>query len=168
VNSYSQNLLPTCKAFPKETTCIWFTQRHKVCNSTTVLQEVQMLWPDITTQNVHVDIVPHGCEVFGSLLAGRVVVRLSWSSSMVLAADFGGMPDTLLQKIFSCCTLTVRSKLSCQQVCRSWKECISCTRPAGLNCLWAKRIEIHHIMERMQSHACWSITSKASLYRLPP
>jgi hypothetical protein len=62
---------------------------------------------------------------------------------MVLAADFGGMPDTLLQKIFSCCTLTVRSKLSCQQVCRSWKECISCTRPAGLNCLWAKRIEIH-------------------------
>ncbi len=32
------------QAFPKEiTTCIWFTQRHKVCNSTTVLQEVQML-----------------------------------------------------------------------------------------------------------------------------
>ncbi len=31
VNLYSQNLLPTCKAFPKETTtCIWFTQRHKV------------------------------------------------------------------------------------------------------------------------------------------
>ncbi len=44
VNSYSQNLLPTCKAFPKKTTrCIWFTQRHKVCNGTTVLQEVQML-----------------------------------------------------------------------------------------------------------------------------
>ena len=49
VNSYRQDLLPTCKAFPKETTtCIWFTQNHKVCNilllySTTVLQEVQML-----------------------------------------------------------------------------------------------------------------------------
>ncbi len=44
VNSYRQDLLPTCKAFPKETTtCIWFTQSHKVCNSTTVLQEVQML-----------------------------------------------------------------------------------------------------------------------------
>ena len=43
VNSYSQNLLPTCKPFPKETTtCIWFTQRSKVCNSTTVLQEVQI------------------------------------------------------------------------------------------------------------------------------
>ncbi len=44
VNSYRQDLHPTCKAFPKETTtCIWFTQNHKVCNSTTVLQEVQML-----------------------------------------------------------------------------------------------------------------------------
>jgi hypothetical protein len=44
VNSYRQDLLPTCTAFPKETTtCIWFTQSHKVCNSTTVLQEVQML-----------------------------------------------------------------------------------------------------------------------------
>ncbi len=44
VNSYEQDLVPTCKAFPKETTtCIWFTQSHKVCNSTTVLQEVQML-----------------------------------------------------------------------------------------------------------------------------
>jgi len=44
VNSYRQDLLPTCKAFPKETTtCIWFTQNHKVCNSTTVLQDVQML-----------------------------------------------------------------------------------------------------------------------------
>ena len=41
VNSYKQNLLPTCKAFPKETaTSIWFTQCHKVCNGTTVLQEV--------------------------------------------------------------------------------------------------------------------------------
>ncbi len=40
VNSYRQNLLPTCKAFPKETTtCIWFTQSRKVCNGTTVLQE---------------------------------------------------------------------------------------------------------------------------------
>ena len=28
VNAYKQNLLPTCKAFPKETTtCIWFTIR---------------------------------------------------------------------------------------------------------------------------------------------
>ncbi len=62
---------------------------------------------------------------------------------MVLAADYGGMPDTLLQQIFSCCNLTVRSKLLCQQVCRSWKECISCTRPAGRKCLWAKRIEIN-------------------------
>ncbi len=44
VNSYRQDLLLTCKAFPKETTtCIWFTQSHKVCNGTTVLQEVQML-----------------------------------------------------------------------------------------------------------------------------
>ncbi len=44
VNSYRQDLLPTCKSFPKETTtCIWFTQNHKICNSTTVLQEVQML-----------------------------------------------------------------------------------------------------------------------------
>ena len=44
VNSYRHDLLPTCKAFPKATTtCIWFTQSHKVCNSTTVLQEVQML-----------------------------------------------------------------------------------------------------------------------------
>ena len=40
VSSYRQDLLPTCKAFPeKTTTCIWFTQRHKVCNGTTVLQE---------------------------------------------------------------------------------------------------------------------------------
>ncbi len=58
---------------------------------------------------------------------------------MVLAADYGGMPDTLLQHIFSCCNLAVRSKLSCQQVCRSWKECLKCTR----NCLWAKSIEIN-------------------------
>ena len=30
VNSYRQDLLPTCKAFPKETTtCIWFTQSYK-------------------------------------------------------------------------------------------------------------------------------------------
>ncbi len=44
VNSYRQDLLPICKPFPKETTtCIWFAQNHKVCNSTTVLQEVQML-----------------------------------------------------------------------------------------------------------------------------
>ena len=32
------------------TTCIWFTQSHKVCNSTTVLQEVQMLWPDVAVR----------------------------------------------------------------------------------------------------------------------
>ena len=39
VNSHRQDLLPTCKAFPKETTtCIWFTQSHKVCNSTTVTE----------------------------------------------------------------------------------------------------------------------------------
>ena len=38
---YRQDLLPTCKGFPKEiTTCIWFTQCHKVCNDATVLQEV--------------------------------------------------------------------------------------------------------------------------------
>ncbi len=47
VSAYSQKWLPTCKAFPKETTCIafWFTQNCKVCNcnSTTALQEVQML-----------------------------------------------------------------------------------------------------------------------------
>jgi len=44
VNSHRQDLLPTSTAFPEETaTCIWFTQSHKVCNSTTVLQEVQML-----------------------------------------------------------------------------------------------------------------------------
>ncbi len=44
LNSYRQHLLPTCKALPKETTtCIWFTQIYTVCNSTTVLQEVQML-----------------------------------------------------------------------------------------------------------------------------
>ena len=44
VNSYRQGLLPTCKAFPKETTtCIWFTHSHKVCNIITVLQKVQML-----------------------------------------------------------------------------------------------------------------------------
>ena len=44
VNSYTQDLLPTCKAFPRETTtCIWFTQSYKVCDSTTVLQEVQTL-----------------------------------------------------------------------------------------------------------------------------
>ena len=40
VNSYRQDLLPTCKASPKETSrCIWFTQSHKVCNGATVLQE---------------------------------------------------------------------------------------------------------------------------------
>ncbi len=40
VHSYRQDLLPTCKAFPKEIiTCIWFTQSHKTCNGTTVLQE---------------------------------------------------------------------------------------------------------------------------------
>ena len=44
MNSYKQDLLPTCKAFPFETTTyIWFTQSHEVCYSTTVLQEVQML-----------------------------------------------------------------------------------------------------------------------------
>ena len=44
VNSYRQDLFPTCKALPKETTtCIWFTQSHEVCNGTTVLQEVEML-----------------------------------------------------------------------------------------------------------------------------
>ena len=48
-NSCRQNLLPTCTAFPKETTTwIWFTQSHdhRVCNGTavpTVLQGVQML-----------------------------------------------------------------------------------------------------------------------------
>ena len=44
VDSYRQHLLPTSKAFPKETTttCIWL-QGHKVSNSTTMLQEVQML-----------------------------------------------------------------------------------------------------------------------------
>ena len=48
VNSYRQDLLPTCKAFPKETTtCVWFTQSHKVCNSITVLQEV--LGPNAVT-----------------------------------------------------------------------------------------------------------------------
>ncbi len=42
VNSHRQDLFSTCKAFPEEaTTCIWFIQSHKVCNSTTVLQEVQ-------------------------------------------------------------------------------------------------------------------------------
>ncbi len=52
VNLYSHNLLPTCtcEAFPNETTtCIWFwiTERRKVCNSTTVLHEIQMLWPNM-------------------------------------------------------------------------------------------------------------------------
>ncbi len=61
---------------------------------------------------------------------------------MVFAADYGGMPDTLLQQIFSCCNLIVRNKLLCQQVCRSWKQCISSTRSAGRKCLWAKRFEI--------------------------
>ena len=38
------NLLASCKAFlKKKTTCIWFTQGHKECNNTKVLQEVQML-----------------------------------------------------------------------------------------------------------------------------
>ena len=81
--------------------------------------------------NFGIRLTPAGCRV--------VVARLSWSSSIVLAADYGGMPDTLLQHIFSCCNLAVRSKLSCQQVCRSWKECLKCTR----NCLWAKSIEIN-------------------------
>ncbi len=36
--------LEACKAFPKEsTTCIWFIQGHKVCNSRTRLQTVPML-----------------------------------------------------------------------------------------------------------------------------
>ncbi len=40
VNTYRQDLLPTCKTSPKETTtCIWVTQSHKVCNGATVLQE---------------------------------------------------------------------------------------------------------------------------------
>ena len=53
MNSYRQDLLPTCKAFPKETTtCIWFTQSCKVCNSTTVLQEGQMLWPDMAVRAI--------------------------------------------------------------------------------------------------------------------
>ncbi len=46
VNLYSQNLLPTCKAFPKETTtCIWSSDSYlrKDMKSATVLQEVQML-----------------------------------------------------------------------------------------------------------------------------
>ena len=51
VNSYRQDLLPTRKAFPKETTpCIWSTHSLKVCNSTTVLQEVQMLGPDVAVR----------------------------------------------------------------------------------------------------------------------
>ena len=34
VNSYRQDLLPTCKAFPKETTtCIWFTQSQCMLQS---------------------------------------------------------------------------------------------------------------------------------------
>ena len=41
VNLYRQDLLPTCKALPKETTTsIWFTQCHTVCDGTTALQEV--------------------------------------------------------------------------------------------------------------------------------
>ena len=40
VNAYRQDLSPTCKAFPQETTTsIGFPQCHKVCNVTTVLQE---------------------------------------------------------------------------------------------------------------------------------
>ena len=59
VQSYRQDLLPTCKAFPKETTtCIWFTQSHKVCNSTTVLQEVQHTH-FAATGNGHVHDIDH-------------------------------------------------------------------------------------------------------------
>ncbi len=44
VNSYRQDLLPTCKAFPKETTsCIWFTQNHKVCNTVLVLMFLDLI-----------------------------------------------------------------------------------------------------------------------------
>ena len=44
LSSYRQNLFPTCKTFPKETTtCIWFTQRPEVCNSATILEKVHML-----------------------------------------------------------------------------------------------------------------------------
>ena len=44
------NLLPTCKAVPKRTTtctALCFTQYKRVCNSTRMMQEVQMLWPDM-------------------------------------------------------------------------------------------------------------------------
>ncbi len=74
---------------------------------------------------------------------GPAVCRRTQLVFMVLAADYGEMPDTLLQQIFSSCNLNVRSRLRCQQVCRSWKECLSCRRPTGRNCLWAKRIEIN-------------------------
>ncbi|DBA79680.1 TPA: hypothetical protein ACH3X1_008354 [Trebouxia sp. C0004] len=52
VNSYRQDLLPTCKAFPKETaTCIWFTQCHKVCNSTAMVTDVHMsVWDALATR----------------------------------------------------------------------------------------------------------------------
>ncbi len=67
VNSYRQDLLPTRKAFPKETTtCIWFIQSHKVCNGTTVLQEVQMLWPDVVASLFLVAVLLTGSKTASS------------------------------------------------------------------------------------------------------
>jgi len=45
LSSYSHILLHACKVFPEEATtytCVWFPQGHKVCNSTSVLLEVQL------------------------------------------------------------------------------------------------------------------------------
>ena len=41
ISEFIQTRFAACKSFPDETiTCVWFTQSHKVCNGTTVLQEV--------------------------------------------------------------------------------------------------------------------------------
>ena len=49
MHSYRQQVFHTCKTFPKEsTTCIRFIQRHKVCNSATVLKMVHTLGLDVT------------------------------------------------------------------------------------------------------------------------
>ena len=51
VPPYRQKLPPAWKAFPQVTTaCICFTQSQNVCNSTPVLQEVQMLAPDMAVR----------------------------------------------------------------------------------------------------------------------
>ncbi len=73
VNSYRQDLLPTCKTFPKETTtCIWFTQNHKVCNSTTVLQELQMRWLNLRKDAHRCSMLsPKVRPVFGMRLAPK-------------------------------------------------------------------------------------------------